>query len=194
MSAFLINLIKKILIIVLLVSCNSSEIGLYPVKNNHHRVEFDIVRDNIKEKKIGVASIGIQNIKNLDNISIHFQGIYQGEYFISSPECGINYRANYKGLEKLDLKKIVEKNDRARCLLKIKFKSDYIKEYKYQFEETAEIYLTFENFYKNKLFFNLLIFAKLLFSSFLQDVFSIIIIIKTIFLSIIILLSKKLTN
>lgn len=143
------KLIKKILIIFLFFGCENNDDGLYPYKNNYHRVEFDIIKNNYKDKKIGVATLGVVDKETLDDTEIHFQGIYKGEYSIISPECNVNHVAKYRGLEKVKLKNLINNPNSNICLLKIKFKSDFFKDYRYSYEETAEIYLTFENFYKN---------------------------------------------
>jgi hypothetical protein len=116
------------ILLLLFLSCDSNDSGLTPYKENYHRIEFDIIKNQqFVSKKIGVSNILIFNSKDYEKTQIIFHGIYKGILFISSSECGINKSFKYSGKFKIDLSDIVDYDLYDRCSLKLTLETEKIR-------------------------------------------------------------------
>jgi hypothetical protein len=141
------NIISFFIFIIMLLSCERDREGYNPLLENYHRIEFDVVKNYEKEKKVGVAFL---NLDLFSETEIHIHGIYQGNLFIKSTLCDLNYKGRYNGLEQIKLKNLIKnkKIDKKLCDLNIYLESDTVKNY-LKYEESGIVYIFFENMIKN---------------------------------------------
>lgn len=108
-------------------------------ENNFKRVEFDIIKSAVIKKEIGIANVLLTSDKDLEDTSIKVYGIYKGNIYFRSPECGIDLSERYSGVYEIVMKTFI--NEPKKCSIDVVIETDKIDDKEHKIVELGTIKL-----------------------------------------------------
>ena len=131
-----------ILLTTVLTSCGkhlpTDEFG-NPSTQGYHRMEFDVIKDGVTTKEIGIGNIYLKENQNLENVYFKIYGLYQGTLYIKSDACGIDISTRFSGVTTYKLSDLIANPE--KCSIRITASTDKINNKEHNLVETGVIKL-----------------------------------------------------
>lgn len=110
-----------------------------PATQGYHRMEFDIVKDGVTLKEIGIGNIYLKENQSLDNVYFKIYGLYQGVLYMKSDACGIDTSTRFNGITTFKLSDIVPNPE--KCSIEITATTDKINNKEHNLVESGVLKL-----------------------------------------------------
>jgi len=133
-----------IFITILIVSCSCGKhlpADKYPNPSvsGYHRMEFDISKDGVVKKEIGIGNISLKENQDLSGVFFKVYGLQKGTLYMKSDACGINFSTRFDGISIFKLSDFIQYP--IKCSIRIVAETDKIKNKEHNIVESGVIKL-----------------------------------------------------
>ncbi len=110
-----------------------------PASSGYHRMEFDIIKNGVSKKEIGIGNISVKEDEDTSQVYFKIYGLYKGTLYMKSDACGIDFSTRFDGITTYKLDDLVYNLN--KCSIKITAETDKIKNKQHNIVETGVIKL-----------------------------------------------------
>lgn len=95
-----------------------------PSTQGYHRMEFDVIKDGVTTKEIGIGNIYLKENQTLEGVYFKIYGLYQGTLYMKSDACGIDISTRFNGITTYKLSDLVV--NPTKCSIRITAATDKV--------------------------------------------------------------------
>jgi len=108
-----------------------------PSLHGYHRMEFDVGKQGIVRKEIGIGNIYLTENQDLSGVFFKIYGLYKGTLHMKSDACGINFSSRFDGVSVFNLEDLIQYP--TKCSIRITAETDEIKKKQHNIVESGVI-------------------------------------------------------